>query len=114
MTDNEEWGPWIDHDGKGQPISDGTIYQAELEGKTERWRNSGIILSMSGNRVIIINVAKGQKSWDWSNFNTICFEGSVGRIPKVIRYRVKKPKGLTMLEELLQNLPVPTKIEERV
>ena len=80
---SEEWGPWIDHDGKCCPVPNGTfvhvVYQDGFE-VTD-------FVSANG-RPEILN--------PW-----ILVEG----LPSIIRYRIRKPKGLTILEGLMENLP---------
>lgn len=97
MTD-EEWGPWVEHDGKGCPVV-GCYVGCEVD--------RDIIVAMCDAKVTgprsfeaIVRSDKG-RSWWWSS-------GFV----RILRYRVRKPKGIKVLEGLIQNLPVPTKIEE--
>lgn len=84
------WGPWIEHDGKGCPCV-GMYVQAE---------HVNIILSEG-----IAGLSDG-KCWTYGNKQdmvtwTIGSNGKRG-IP-VIRYRIRKPKGLTLLEEIAKN-----------
>jgi hypothetical protein len=114
MSD-EQWGPWIEHDGKGQPVPDGTIVQMELKGPTQNgWRFTKpdtVVLHEEPGRAIIISRTSRQGFWNWSNFGRVTPSG--GLYSKTVRYRVKKPKGLKMLEELIQNLPALTKEKEQ-
>ena len=77
-----EWGPWQEHDGKGCPCV-GHFVEAVIKGnKTGRtWTATGRAL--------------GGRSW---------FHNSSG-VSFIIRYRIRRPKGLTILEGLLENLP---------
>lgn len=85
MSD-EEFGPWIEHDGTGCPVPNGTIVIARYRGGFD------ICAKVTANgRVAHLN--------PW-----VHREGDLG----IIRYRVKKPRGLTILEGLLENLPTPT------
>jgi hypothetical protein len=79
MTDNDEWGPWIEHDGSDKcPFQPGMFVQTvDIKAKYERcW--TGFIFP------------EFLRLFGW-NF--------------VIRYRIRKPRGLTILEGLLENLP---------
>lgn len=78
---SDEWGPWIDHDGNGCPCR-GKYVQCINDGRRGVWE--GIAGSCGG------------QSWDWRNAR-YC------RI--VIRYRIRKPRALIQLIELVENLP---------
>jgi hypothetical protein len=81
------WTNWITHDGKGCPCV-GWMVQA-------RWKSSDGTLRATASDGMETFIAEGGKSWYW---------GKIGYAP-IILYRVRKPKGLTMLEELLEKLP---------
>lgn len=76
-----EWGPWIEHDGKGCPCR-GEYVHIVYEDQIEFCGIAG-----SGEY--------GGKSWDWSN---------AGLFSRVIRYRIRKPRGLTILESVLREV----------
>ncbi len=78
MTD--EWGPWIEHDGKGCPCVGEFVHTVHHHGYE--------FLGIAG--------SGGGRSWDWSN---------APWYSRIIRYRIRKPRGLTILEGLLENLP---------
>lgn len=80
---NKEFGPWIDHDGIGRPVPCGTIVEVEAENIT------GLIKRH-------ISVAIGDKgtAWDWSSV-------SLNQPWRVIRYRVRRPRGMEMLDQIL-------------
>jgi len=88
MTDErEEWGPWIEHDGKGCPCL-GEYVEAEfalpsnhkdMMGKAEGIASDGI------------------SSWYWGN----------NGFTDIIRYRIRRPRALTQLRDMVENLPAP-------
>ena len=97
MTTEPEWGPWIEHDGNGPPSIphrtwvriqgfnyDGTPHDAE--GLHEEWHSK-------------------LPGWTWA----IHRDPGVGRIT---RYRIRKPRGMVILQELIENLPAPSKERE--
>lgn len=100
MSGDAEWGPWIDHDGKGCPCV-GQWVERELttggRGRTKagltNWTIEGVVLPECA------------PAWDWSLFGKRKPNGM--RRPKVTRYRVRKPKGMEILHAILENLPVP-------
>lgn len=92
---SEEWGPWIEHDGKGCPCVGQyvhIVFERELSGRT----GGGGRGSIAGPRewIGITNPPDGRGSWDWRTVYN-----------RVIHYRIRKPRGLTILEGLLENLP---------
>ena len=85
---SEEWGPWVDHDGRGIPpgIVEGLYICVDL-----KFQASGRMTRCEGR---VTRAAIAPVWWVWG-----ASEGDV------IRYRIRKPRGLTVLEGLLENLP---------
>lgn len=79
-----EWGPWIEHDGKGCPCI-GMYVEVDHD---------------FGDGLILPRVT-GRRGWN----------GNVLEC-NVIRYRIRKPRGLTILQEIIENLPAPTKEQQ--
>lgn len=98
---SDEWGPWIEHDGKGCPCL-GAWAQTERLGVNGRWADGADVISSRGNRALIEGRILHPENWDWSKFGQVA-HGQ--RVSKVLRYRIRKPRGLTILEGLLANLP---------
>lgn len=89
---SEEWGPWQEHDGKGCPVALGQHYQAEYDdGDMEEGVHGfyGTLLSGAGWR-------PENGSWLWHE-----------DYQPIIRLRIRKPRGLTILENLIADLPAP-------
>lgn len=82
MSGGDEWGPWIEHDGGPRPVAAGVIVAIQIRG---HWT------APNGNPDCDI---AGVWAWHWD-----------GGVDDIIRYRIRKPKGLTILESLLENLP---------
>jgi len=82
----EEWGPWILHDGKGCPLPKGTVVEVVFEDRF-------------GFAMRLVSRVEGgsYSSWDWRYHP---------ELKKIIRYREKKPKGLSMLEEQLTPIDI--------
>ena len=87
--DEDEWGPWIVHDGKGCPCV-GMLVQCVS------------VVNRLGEIHERTFVAKGLVggSWFWAVTRT-----PPNIITHIIRYRIRKPKGMKILEGLLENLP---------
>lgn len=83
----EEFGPWIEHDGNGCPCV-GEYVQAVHDSEILRHTGSGLVY---GN--VIEGIATGGKSWFWCSGYT-----------HVMRYRIRKPKGLTILTDILREV----------
>lgn len=81
----DEWGPWIEHDGKGCPCVGEWVEAAfRLWYKTEQF----------------IAGSDGGGSWAYGDsYDMRTWHGD-----PVIRYRIRKPKGLTMLEGILREV----------
>ena len=88
----DEWGPWIEHDGNGCPVPFGTI--AEV---TERANEDGDGWKSGDERTGVILVSS-QKIEPW-------YLGQA--VADIIRYRIRKPRGLTILEEIAQGIREP-------
>jgi hypothetical protein len=99
---DEEWGPWIEHDGKGCPCL-GAWAQTERLAPTF-WPESRFIIKVDGKWALIEGPIRQPEPWDWSMFGKLLPNKTIAS--KVLRYRIKKPKGLVILEKLLQELPV--------
>lgn len=95
MTDEYEWGPWIEHDGSGRPNLDGVPRQIEYA--------DGQIIDTTAYSQVFFDIRpytgpKFADSWDWSK---------PGFFIPVIRYRIRKPRALRELRELVEKLPAP-------
>ncbi len=89
MTDGPEWGPWVEHDGKGCPcVGEFIDFHCAYRDKSEQ-RHMG--------RVSQWFAASGV----WHSPHLFVF----------LRYRIRKPRGLTILEGLLENLPEKEGVE---
>lgn len=89
----EEWGPWVVHDGLGCPLPNGTIVEVRF------------VDAFGYKSNLVTTVAGGDfSSWNWTHYP---------ELKKIVRYREKKPKGLELLEGLLQSLDSPEKASKR-
>ena len=82
---SEQWGPWIEHDGRPATNLVGYWVMVEVE-------YGGGFRETSECRVLHGNGG----SWTWSPGFT-----------RAIRYRIRKPRGLTMMEDLIADIPQP-------
>lgn len=91
---SEEWGPWVIHDGMGCPLQQGTIVEVRFQDAFGY--KSNVVTTVTGGEF---------SSWNWEHYP---------ELKKIVRYREKKPRGLSMLQEMLQDLDAPSdKIKKR-
>ena len=94
---SEQWGPWIEHDGKSKP-ADGTF---------------ALVVHANG---VVQEVVVGRSSYTFetsaSYRNTKktwwLWEDAVPQFGEIVRYRVRKPRALIELQEMIADLPAPT------
>ena len=99
---SEEWGPWIEHDGSGCPCL-GAYVQTVRAHKFGRFGPGGSVVPLGNGTALVEGWIREPANWDWSMFGKTLPNGTVAT--KVLSYRIRKPKGLTILEGLLTNLP---------
>lgn len=85
---SEEWGPWIEHDQSGIPVPIGTIVHRVFDEPVKAGDAVG--------NVEYIDAVREDERGSWSG-NPYAVQ--------VIRYRIRKPRGMEVLEALLANLP---------
>ena len=104
---DEEGGPWIDHDGKSCPW--GQVVRAVFRPTSGEYTKGPLIAGSAG----------GQ-SWFWGNANlrgTWPYNKGGKKSMPVVRYQIKKPKGLSLLEEILaevKDTATPKEVAPRV
>ncbi len=98
MSGGEEWGPWIEHYGGFIPNEiAGALYQVVFDDGDEFIGEAGD----EGESLYGMEVTSGYEGWTWKN----SYELGLGLDARIIRYRIRKPKGLTILEGVLEPLP---------
>lgn len=106
MSDGEEWGPWIEHDGRPESVH-GVYPGVRVQVVSKSGASLIGVVAKSANRNDISGDAKWL-SWSWRSTWGFPFRRFVtldgGRDP-IIRYRIRKPRGLTILENLIADLP---------
>lgn len=86
---SDEWGPWVEHIPGPCPLIVGQFVEViEIGRLLKKRRRCGRVSSAT----------VSSPAW---------FECSpFGRFEQVLRYRIRKPRGLTILENLIADLPV--------
>lgn len=99
MTDDTEWGPIVDHDGLPRP---------ELNGKIARvWSANGRC------EIGILNNCDEMPNGYFSAFVWASLPQDKYEI-RIIRYRVRRPRALKQLRDMVENLPAPVRETENV
>ncbi len=98
--DDEEWGEWQIHDGKGCPVPAGTMVAVIFRDMSEF---VGLALCN------VHEVYRGQMPDDerWSRWWWASERNRIPNEKHIIQFRIKRPKGLTILESLIADLPAP-------
>lgn len=92
---SEEWGPWIEHDGKGCPVK-GLFIHGVFNRPSGGDTNPKVSIINGGWEVI--GIAGGGASWVYDHRE---------ENPKILRYRIRRPRALLQLIEMVENLPAP-------
>ncbi len=94
---SEEWGPWIEHDGKGCPV-EGKWVHVTL-------RNGHELQTVAGRSVVDAN-GNFRRGFSLYQFNSWVWSDGGPEGNKVVRYRVRKPRALQQLRDMIADLPV--------
>lgn len=89
MTTEQEWGPWIDHDGKGYPPEViGRVCQV-----TQVCQSRGFFTDAE---FVCLGRWPDGGSWNWGNYP---------ETTKIIRYRIRKHRAMKLLQSIVENPP---------
>lgn len=86
---SEEWGPWIEHDGKGCPCPGKWVMCIYSHGEIDEGP-----------------ATREGRSWVWDNPDPNYWNNGAHQI---IEYRIRRPRALLQLIEMVENLPAPAK-----
>lgn len=95
---DEEYGPWIVHDGKGCPCIGQMVIFINRDGQVLEVR-AGEECFAAG-----VDPNGSVSAWVW---------GLHMRPDDVIRYRVRRPKGLSLLRQIALTTKMPKKQKEK-
>lgn len=98
----DEFGPWIDHDGNGCPAQAllGHVLEVALADPEENMRHYATVVVRFGEafaHALVEGVSADGASW-------ILPVTEPGRL-YVYRYRIRRPRGLRILQEIAANPP---------
>lgn len=100
---DEEWGPWQAHDGGRCPFKPGQVGKFRCRSGLERvWTNGAMTFKKDGTDSRFSPGSKRVSIWAWAErTEPMWFDA--------MEWCLKKPKGLQILENLLENLPAPSR-----
>jgi len=88
MSDQEQWGPWVEHIPGPCPIPLGAHCQVQCHNR-------------DGSKPI----KQGKMTERAANYPSWVMVSHTGPYNMVLRYRIRKPRGLTILEKAIRDLP---------
>ncbi len=91
---SDEWGPWIEHDGKGCPVRGQWVQRETRSGCISEGRAEMQCVSAKTNEPRPYN-PRNPSRWVW---------GAVQPQNEIIRYRIRKPRALLDLIERVREL----------
>ena len=91
---SEEWGPWQEHDGKGCPCV-GQYVQLQTR--------SGMRAEGVAGTSYAVRTNSSQSGWVWP----VPLRHALTVETEVETYRIRRPKGMAILEQLLADIPAP-------
>lgn len=100
---SENWGPWIDHDGKGFPVPIGTLVHMAFDAPIDRIKGEEVL---PRSELICTLEAEALESWLWA----LPRYHPIGQIARVIRYRVHQPRALQQLRRIAAE-PQPIEVD---
>lgn len=101
----EEWGPIIHHNGGPRPVGLGVVIKAYF-------RNGESKVLMIGDGKVPAGPFEGRPASDFKTYSMWSWRDQSEKPYHILRYQIKKPKGLQILQSLLENLPKSKKATE--
>lgn len=102
MSDREEWGPVVSHDGMKRPVPNGTYIRAYLRG-------GAVVEAITGRHGVLPDGSLVQghvgDAWIWGTNPGM-------EAAEVIQYQVRSPRALHQLREMIETLPAPSRQKE--
>lgn len=105
----EEYGDWIEHDGAGAHIPSGASFQVLARGTGLVFKD-GSFIDASRYPGFFWRWRRVRKGWFGREWVRVCDNPAYAPI---IRYRILKPRGLLILQEIVANPPVDAITERR-
>ena len=97
MLTDKQWGPWVRHYGHGMPVQTGTIVEVATDEAVNP--NKGEVIGRVGVAgVDLVN------SWSWKPETR---SKNLTKSLPIDLYRIKRPKGVEVLLELLEEISQP-------
>ena len=98
----EEWGPWIEHDGKHKPAN-GLLVQKEYA--------NGLVMTGMVGWGTKTSTELGLPRYTGETFSGSWVWNGPGSYVPILRYRIRKPRALLQLIEMVENPPAPERVD---
>ncbi|WP_103171585.1 hypothetical protein [Paracoccus sp. SY] len=95
MSDREEWSEWRLHDGMSRPVPAGTWVETE-----DRWGEINQDFAEAFDETTDMSGC-----WVWEGDDELFGV-------EIVRYRVRTPRALQQLREMIETLPAPRQKED--
>lgn len=108
MSVSDYFEPWVDHDGNGCPASivgKFVLIESKLSQHDQEGGDPGQI---GAHEVLLSETIASLPDWHDDNYGKVLpcpIRGVPYGVSKILRYRVRKPRALCDLIELVANLP---------
>lgn len=102
MSDREDWGPWVEHDLSGCPVKDGEVVEVFC-----------VTHDLPDGASCVVRIGHDYPRQNWDRVDELARRALlVGKVRGIVRYRVKKPRALQQLREMIETLPATRQKED--
>lgn len=92
---DDQWGPWIEHDLGGCPVQDGQIVEIHCRYDVD----------LEDQGIVTMGRDYSTHYWSMADLTAVAWLKKTGERLGILRYRVRKPRGLTLLENIANGYP---------
>lgn len=104
MNSDDDFGPWIDHDGMGCPVPVGTVVMCALVDPFLHQEHVVVFTEGQPWRQGTLWSDGSPEEWVWSD-PPVCYDNH--HEVQIVAYRVQRPRAVRELVALIETLPVP-------
>ena len=98
---SEHWGPWIAHDGAVPSIPLGSVVEVLFQGPGVK-PEEGSVCDLTAMPGFYWRWKRVRIGWFSSEMRRVCDDPAYA---PVIRYRIRRPRGMVVLDRILADLP---------
>ncbi|SER50602.1 hypothetical protein SAMN04490244_101294 [Tranquillimonas rosea] len=90
MAERDEWSPWIEHDGNGCPVPDGTTLKVLCSLPRGKW-------------TCIVTIGENYQRHEWDAADRV----SLGTPYGIVRYRIRRSRSFDLLLNIVRDAHSP-------